>query len=233
MILVSLATDIADPIERLQTINASSKAAKELTGSFKAAIPTDFPSFGAPWIMSGLALLFGRSKISDSIPPVANVAISNVPGANVPLYMAGAKLATYFPVSIPSHGVALNITVQSYNGSLDYGLTACRRAVPDVEDLAEHLLAAHAEFREQLLVGSRLWTSRDRSRSWQDRPGRDGPSCQVSADPRAKAGRDHRWRNRPSPQAKRKAKAVKAEPPAVAKGRRQESQAASSAAPRS
>jgi WS/DGAT/MGAT family acyltransferase len=153
MMMVGLATDIADPIERLKTINASSTAAKELTGSFKAAIPTDFPSFGAPWIMSGLALLFGRSKISDSIPPVANVAISNVPGANMPLYMAGAKLATYFPVSIPSHGVALNITVQSYNGSLDYGLTACRRAMPDVDDLADHLVAAHAELRK-LIVGS-------------------------------------------------------------------------------
>src|SRR6185436_10848296 len=69
MIMVGLATDVADPIERLKAINTSSKAAKELSGSFKAAIPTDFPSFGAPWIMSGLALLFGRSKISDAIPP--------------------------------------------------------------------------------------------------------------------------------------------------------------------
>ena len=80
MMLVSLATDIADPLERLKTIIASSKAAKELSGSLKAAIPTDFPSFGAPWIMGGFALLFGRSRISDNLPPVANVAISNVPG---------------------------------------------------------------------------------------------------------------------------------------------------------
>ncbi len=153
MMLVSLATDVADPLERLKTINASSKSSKELTGSLKAAIPTDFPSFGAPWIMSGLALLFGRSKISDSIPPMANVAISNVPGANIPLFMAGAKLATYYPVSIPSHGVALNITVQSYNGSLDYGLTACRKAVPDVDDIADYLVDAHRELK-RLILGS-------------------------------------------------------------------------------
>jgi diacylglycerol O-acyltransferase / wax synthase len=152
MMLVSLATDIADPLERLKTIIASSKAAKELSGSLKAAIPTDFPSFGAPWIMGGFALLFGRSRISDNLPPVANVAISNVPGAPVPLYMAGAKLATYYPVSIPAHGVALNITVQSYNGSLDYGFTACRRAVPDVDDLIEYLVEAHKELR-QLVLG--------------------------------------------------------------------------------
>lgn len=151
MILVSLATDIADPVERLKSIIDSSRAAKELSGSLKAAIPTDFPSFGAPWIMGGFALLFGRSRISDNLPPLANVAISNVPGAPVPLYMAGAKLATYYPVSIPAHGVALNITVQSYNGALDYGLTACRRALPDVDDLAGYLVDAHAELRNLLL----------------------------------------------------------------------------------
>jgi diacylglycerol O-acyltransferase / wax synthase len=54
-------------------------------------------------------------------------------------------VATYFPVSIPGHGIALNITVQSYNGSLDYGLIACRRAVPDVAEIAEYVVEAHAE----------------------------------------------------------------------------------------
>jgi WS/DGAT/MGAT family acyltransferase len=151
MMVVGLATDVDDPIERLKTINASSSAAKELTGNFKAVIPTDFPSFGAPWIMSGLASLFGRSRISDQMPPVVNVAISNVPGVPVPLYVAGAKINTYFPVSIPTHGVALNITVQSYAGSLDYGLTACRRAVPDVDDLADYLIEAHNELKLRVL----------------------------------------------------------------------------------
>jgi diacylglycerol O-acyltransferase / wax synthase len=68
-----------------------------------------------------------------------------VPGPQFPLYMAGAKVTTYFPVSIPTHSVALNITVQSYNGSLDYGLIACRRAVPDIDDLADYVVEAHAE----------------------------------------------------------------------------------------
>jgi len=50
---------------------------------------------------------------------------------------------SYYPVSIPSHSMALNVTVQSYNGRLDYGLIACRRAVPDVNDLADALLSEH------------------------------------------------------------------------------------------
>jgi hypothetical protein len=145
MMLASLATDKKDPIERLMAINVSTTSSKELTGAFKAAIPTDFPSFGAPWIMTGLASLFGRAKVADQMPPIANVAISNVPGIQAPLYMAGALMRSYFPVSIPAHGCALNITVQSYNGSLDYGLTACRRAVPDVADIADYIVEAHAE----------------------------------------------------------------------------------------
>ena len=154
MMLASLATDIKDPLERLKAIHTSTTAGKELTGTIKAAIPTDFPSFGAPWIMTGLATLFGRSKISDQIPPMANVAISNVPGVPVALYIAGAKMATYFPVSIPAHGCALNITVQSYNGSLDYGLTACRRAMPDVEELANLIVAAHAELQTLVMAAA-------------------------------------------------------------------------------
>jgi len=70
-----------------------------------------------------------------------------VPGPQVPLYFAGAKLASFFPVSIPGHGIALNITVQSYNGLLEVGLTACRRAMPDVTDLADYIVEEHRTLR--------------------------------------------------------------------------------------
>ncbi len=145
MMMVSLATDVADPLERLLAINASSALGKKLTGNIKAAIPTDFPSLGVPWIMSGFALLYGRSGLANRMPPLVNVAISNVPGPQVPLYFAGAKVATYFPVSIPTHGIALNMTVQSYNGALEVGLTACRRAMPDLADLADYVVQEHAQ----------------------------------------------------------------------------------------
>ena len=143
MMLVSLATDIKDPLERLAAINASANAGKKLQGNVKGVIPMDFPSLGVPWLMSGLASLYGRSRLANRIPPIANVAISNVPGPQFPLYFAGAKLAHFFPVSIPGHGVALNITVQSYNGLLEVGLTACRRALPDVADLGNYIVEEH------------------------------------------------------------------------------------------
>jgi len=143
MMLVNLATHIDNPIERLMAIHASSDAGKKLTGSIKAAIPMDFPSFGAPWLMSGLASLYGRTHLADRLPPLVNVAISNVPGPQFPLYFAGAKLAEWYPVSIATHGVALNMTVQSYNGAVEFGLTACRRAVPDVADLGDYVVEEH------------------------------------------------------------------------------------------
>jgi diacylglycerol O-acyltransferase len=145
MMFVGLATDIEDPLLRLDAIRANAIAAKNLTSQIKTAIPTDFPLFGAPWLMSGLASLYGRSRLANVMPPLANVAISNVPGSPVPLYLAGAKVASYIPVSIPGHGVGLNITVQSYNGVLGFGLTACRRAVPDPQSLAAYLRGALAE----------------------------------------------------------------------------------------
>jgi hypothetical protein len=143
MMLVSLATHLEDPIERLMAIHASSDVGKKLTGTIKAAIPMDYPSFGTPWFMSGLASLYGRTRLADRLPPLVNVAISNVPGPQFPLYFAGAKLAEWYPVSIAMHGVALNMTVQSYNGAVEFGLTACRRAVPDVADLGDYVVEEH------------------------------------------------------------------------------------------
>jgi len=152
MMLASLATDIADPVARLRAIHASAASSKEFTGNIKAAIPLDFPSLGAPWLITGLASLYGRSRVANILPPIANVAISNVPGPQFPLYLAGAKMVSYFPVSIPGHGIALNMTVESYNGSLDFGLTACRRAVPDVREIADHLRGALDELKGLVLA---------------------------------------------------------------------------------
>ncbi len=143
MILVSLATDIKDPLERLRQINISSNASKSTMNRFKAVILDDFPMFGAPWLMSGVASMVGRSGLVNALPPVANVTISNVAGAPFPMYFAGSLVTCYYPVSIASHGVALNVTVQSYNGRMDYGLIACRRAVPDITEIGDYMLAEH------------------------------------------------------------------------------------------
>jgi WS/DGAT/MGAT family acyltransferase len=147
MVRVSLATNIDDPQKRLEAIRSSSQESKEMLGRVKGIISTDLPMLGSPWIMSGFAMLYGRSNLADRVPAFSNVAISNVPGPPNTLYVAGAKMVSYYPVSIPYHGMALNITVQSYAGSMDFGLTACRRAMPQSElyALVKDMKAAYAE----------------------------------------------------------------------------------------
>lgn len=149
-IRVDLATDIADLPERFKAIHASSEAAKAVVRELKPVLGVDMPVTGAPWLMTGLASLYGRSNLARRVPQPGNVAISNVPGPAVPLYMAGARMTHYYPVSIPGHGMALNITVQSYAGSLEFGLTACRRVLSQEEsyELVGYLRDALEEIRK-------------------------------------------------------------------------------------
>jgi hypothetical protein len=146
---VDLATDIEDLPARFRAIHASSEAAKAVVKELKPVLGVDIPITGSPWLMTGLASLLGRSNLVSRFPQVGNVAISNVPGPPMTLYMAGAKMAHYFPVSIPYHGSALNITVQSYAGLLEFGLTACRRILSQDEsyELIDHLRAALREIQ--------------------------------------------------------------------------------------
>lgn len=145
MMRVALATNIANPVKRLNTIAASATRAKMITGGMKSAIPTDLPSLGVPWLMAAATPLYRKAAEAKRIPAIANVVISNVPGPPMPLYMAGAAMRAYFPVSIVTHGLALNITILSYNGSLDYGLVAATPQVADLEGFARRLQAAHEE----------------------------------------------------------------------------------------
>ncbi|MES2128193.1 MAG: wax ester/triacylglycerol synthase family O-acyltransferase [Pseudomonadota bacterium] len=145
MVLLKLSSEVADPARRMRAIVKASSALKKTVGSVKSVLPTDFPSLGVPWLMSGLVSLYGRSRLADTMAPIANVCISNVPGPRMPLYLAGARMLTNYPVSIVTHGLALNVTVQSYNGALDFGMIACRRAMPDVRKFATCMQAAHDE----------------------------------------------------------------------------------------
>jgi WS/DGAT/MGAT family acyltransferase len=147
MSLISLGTNIADPRRRLAHVRAASAAMKSTMGSVKSILPTDYPSLGVPWLIEAATALYGKARVADKIPQVANVVISNVPGPPVPLYIAGARMLTNYPTSIVVHGMALNITVQSYDQSLDFGLIADAVAVPDVKMLAEAIAIAFDDLR--------------------------------------------------------------------------------------
>ena len=153
MTLVKLHTNIADPARRFAQIKAATAAMKSTLGDVKTLMPTDFPSLGIPWLMRTATALYGRAKVAERLPPLANVVISNVPGPAFPLYMAGAKMLSNHPTSIVAHGVALNITVQTYDQSLDIGLIACGRALA-AEPVAGPGCAPARRFRRASAAGA-------------------------------------------------------------------------------
>jgi len=155
--VVDLGTHLAHPMKRLNAIMASTAKVKDALSSLKSVLPTDYPSFLSPWVVGGAARLafktYGKSGIADRLPSIANLAISNVPGPQVPLYLAGARMLTFHPLSIVMHGLALNITIQTYAGSVDFGVIADKKAVPHVQDLADALVAAFHEAQALYALG--------------------------------------------------------------------------------
>lgn len=130
----ALCTEIADPVERLHAIAESTRRIKQQVGLLRDFIPTDFPGLAAPLWASGLSRVWASGHLAEKLPALANLVISNVPGSPLPLVLAGARVRASYPVSIVTHGLALNITVQSYAGQLDIGIVSDRDAVrnPDV-----------------------------------------------------------------------------------------------------
>ena len=143
--LASLATDIDDPLERLQAIHASAVLAKGRTAPLRGLLPEDLPSFGLPWLLSASARLYAASKLGERLRPLANLVVSNVPGPPEPLWLAGARLSSWWPLSIVEHGLGLNITVLSYAGAVDFGLVSAKNALSDPARLARAMKKASSE----------------------------------------------------------------------------------------
>jgi diacylglycerol O-acyltransferase len=144
----SLASDVDDPYERLLAIHRSSADQRKWVDLFGQLALPDLSILGGSVITRPLIELFGRSGLADHAPLFGNLTISNVRGPDTTLYVAGARLVSLYPCSIPFHALALNITAQSYGDRLDIGLVACRRAVPDLAELADRLEPALAELEQ-------------------------------------------------------------------------------------
>ncbi|MBR1150239.1 wax ester/triacylglycerol synthase family O-acyltransferase [Bradyrhizobium sp. JYMT SZCCT0428] len=139
--ICSIATNVEDPKGRLEAIIAQSTKSKEMSHPLRALMPqvSNISMLGAPILVQILALLYSRSDLSNVLPPAANITVSNVPGPRQTLYAAGAELLHIFPVSISTHGLALNITVQSYRDQLDFGFIAGANIIPHVQVLCDML----------------------------------------------------------------------------------------------
>ncbi len=146
--LSRLPTDVAEPLPRLAAARAAGQEAKNLFADMRDLVTTDISIPGAPLFVMGLTRLWAGARAANYLSPAINVAISNVPGPRQALYCVGAPATHYFPVSIPYHGCALNITVQSYLDQLDFGLVACSETVPDAQRIADFLVEDFAAMRK-------------------------------------------------------------------------------------
>ncbi|MFE3546325.1 wax ester/triacylglycerol synthase family O-acyltransferase [Nocardia sp. NPDC059177] len=142
-LLCNLGTDIADPLERLRVVSESTRTSKEVYRSLTATQTLAV----AGLMLSPLAALLLPGFASLGLPPF-NIIISNVPGPSEPLYWNGARLDAGYPLSIPLDGQAVNITLTSHGDSLDFGLVGCRRTLPDLHRLLDHLEDALAALED-------------------------------------------------------------------------------------
>ena len=133
-VMVRLGTDQADPADRLQSVHDSMASGKEALGAMTPAQILAMSALGlAPAVLGPMLKMDGVTR------PPFNLIISNVPGPKEPLHFNGARLEGMYPLSIPIHGMGLNITCTSYAGNLGFGLTGCRRTVPHLQRLLTHL----------------------------------------------------------------------------------------------
>ncbi len=155
-ICANLATNIEDPMDRFRAIKVSTQAGKDLMASMG---PRDAALFSQiTQLPSAILMPLG---LSAKFPPFSTT-ISNVPGPRQQLYWNGARLEGMYPASIVVDGMALNITLVTYRDQVDFGITACRRTVPQVQRFIDYLEEALVEL--ETIAGKAKAPAKSRAR---------------------------------------------------------------------
>ena len=151
--IVSLATNVEDPGERLMTIHASSQGAKEMMRAVRA---TEIPSMGEvapPAVLNTTITVLARTGLVSRGPTIMNTLVSNVPGPPFPLYTGGARITGIYSTSVITESMGLNITLFSYMDRIDIGLHVDPEVVPDVWSIAGEFPTALAELMASAGLG--------------------------------------------------------------------------------
>jgi WS/DGAT/MGAT family acyltransferase len=180
-IVASMGTEVADPRERLAAIVASTRAAKRHAQTLPRDAMTPYTLLlMAPSMLTMMTPLGGRVR------PMFNVTVSNVPGPDRPLYWRGARLDAIYPISLISHGMALNITCESYADTLNFAFVGCRDAIPHLQKLAPY----SAEAVDELERAYGLQAAPKRARApRRPRPVSSAPGTSPGAAPAGSARR--------------------------------------------
>lgn len=142
---VTLATDVAKPVERLEAVHRGSQASKALTNAIGAELLADYAQF-TPSMLAGMgARLSSSLGMANRVDPAYNTVVSNVPGPQEPLYMRGARVVAMHGLAPIHDGVGLFHGVYSYCGRLFISATACRDMLPDPADYAAAIRDSYHE----------------------------------------------------------------------------------------
>jgi hypothetical protein len=132
--LVGLATDVENELDRLIRIRANTQRSKIHASALPAHQITEFlPSE----TLAAAARVYTRTRLGGYHRPFFNVTITNVPGPPVPLYVAGARIHSAFGMAPILDGLGLILVVLSYNGRISIGINSCEQIVPDPDNMAE------------------------------------------------------------------------------------------------
>ncbi|MDX2301731.1 MAG: wax ester/triacylglycerol synthase family O-acyltransferase [Microscillaceae bacterium] len=137
--LIQLATNIEDPIERLEVIYENTIRGKTYQGAIGAKTLADMAEAVPFGIANQAARIYSRYKISEMHNPVFNVTITNVPGPQVPLYINGHKLISVMGMAPIIDGMGLIITIFSYNGLVTISPTSDAKTMPDIDTFTRYI----------------------------------------------------------------------------------------------
>ena len=152
-IAVPLATDIADPAERVRTIVGHTRATKEVYDVLRDHPVGSIAETAPPFVLGGLFRLAYQAHLLSYVPGMMNTIISNVPGPPVPLYLAGARLTGVFSASVLLDHMGLNITLYSFRDRVDFGVHVDPGLVADPWAIAEAIPAQLAELMAAAHLG--------------------------------------------------------------------------------
>ena len=139
---VRLPTTEPDPVAALRMLQDDVVAAKDLHRALGSETIMELAEFAPRMLLNLGAKLYSDWNLAAHHRPVYNVIISNVPGPTMPLYLNGAELLAFYPHGPIFEGVGLNLTVMSYQDSVDIGVIGCRDSVQDADELASGFVHA-------------------------------------------------------------------------------------------
>jgi diacylglycerol O-acyltransferase / wax synthase len=139
--VASLATDVADPVERLTAIHRGMNSAKALAEDMQTKHKIGLTDFAPPLLLTLAFKAFRSARLEERLPLATNLIVSNVPGPPVPLYLAGARIEHIFPVGPLTVGMGMNVTVMSYGDCVDVGVQVDPALVDDAWELTSYAAA--------------------------------------------------------------------------------------------